>query len=206
MSDQSISQWIKCLKAGEADAAQKLWARYSSELVHLAHQMLGKLPRKLADEDDVVVSVFASLCRGAAAGRFERLSDRDDLWWLLIRITKQKVVDQKRHALRLQRDIRRTRSESELAINSGFGSDFSLDHLIGDLPTPDFVAMLNEQRRQLADCLRDDTLRLIADRRIEGCTHEEIARELGISRRSVIRKIALIQKAWERKLRRASDA
>jgi hypothetical protein len=49
----------------------------------LARAKLGGQPRRVADADDVVVSAFASFCRGAELGRFQRLEDRDDLWQVL---------------------------------------------------------------------------------------------------------------------------
>src|SRR5215208_4255112 len=101
----SISEWIDQLKAGEVEAAQKLWTRYSAELLRIAKQRLGKSPCGVADEEDLTLSVFDSIFRGAADGRFDQISTRDELWWLLLSITKRKAVDhirreaaQKRHS------------------------------------------------------------------------------------------------------------
>jgi DNA-directed RNA polymerase specialized sigma24 family protein len=115
-----------------------------------------------------------------------------------LRITRQKVASQQRHEGRLKREAGRTHTESELM---DFGQGFSLDELIGDVPTPDFIAALKEQHEQLAARLWDDTLRLIAARVLEGCTHEEIAQELGVTRRTIVRKVYLIQSVWEAQLR-----
>ena len=76
---ESISDWLRQLKAGEADAAQKLWDRYSGELVRVARQRLGSSPRGAADEEDVALSVFRSIFRGAAEGRFDHISNRRTL-------------------------------------------------------------------------------------------------------------------------------
>src|SRR5690349_10483025 len=94
--NRSVTQWIAGLKAGNSDAARCLAERYWSRLEVLARAKLGTSPRRVTDEEDVVVSVFASLCRGAAAGRFAAMSTRDDLWWLLFAITKRKTIDQVR--------------------------------------------------------------------------------------------------------------
>src|SRR5262245_59310158 len=92
-SADSISEWLGQLKAGDAGAAQKLWSRYSGELLRIARQRLGRSPRGIADEEDIALSVFDSVFRGAAAGRFDQISTRDELWWLLLSITKRKAVD-----------------------------------------------------------------------------------------------------------------
>ena len=46
------------------------------------------------DGEDAALSASESLCVGAAAGRFDRLTDRDDLWRLMVVITLRKVFDQ----------------------------------------------------------------------------------------------------------------
>src|SRR5262245_41905555 len=111
---QSVSQWIAHLKEGNADAAQRLWERYAMRLVELARRRLKDAPKRVADEEDVAASVFHSLCRGAAAGRFENVKNRDDLWWLLLAITKQKSVDLVRRETAQKRGSGYVQSESGL--------------------------------------------------------------------------------------------
>src|SRR5947209_3676484 len=79
-SPGSVTHWIGQLKAGEAAAAQPLWEGYFQKMVQLARGKLQGLPRRAADEEDVALSAFDSFCRGAGAGRFPQLSDRDSLW------------------------------------------------------------------------------------------------------------------------------
>src|SRR4051812_43466440 len=89
----SISEWLGQLKAGQIEAAQKLWSRDSAKLVRMAKQRLGKSPREVADEEDIALSVFGSVFRAAAEGRFDQISTRDELWWLLLTLTNRKAVD-----------------------------------------------------------------------------------------------------------------
>jgi RNA polymerase sigma factor (sigma-70 family) len=196
----SISHWIAELKDGDASAAERLWERYAMRLVELARRRLKDAPKQVADEEDVAASVFHSLCRGAAAGRFENVKNRDDLWWLLLAITKQKVVDHVRREMAQKRGGGRIQSESGLSRNSDDSHGFALDHLIGDEPTPEFALMLQEQHSRLLGLLRDDRLRQIAVFRIEGLTVPEIAADLGVSTRSVERKLQLIRGAWSKEL------
>jgi RNA polymerase sigma factor (sigma-70 family) len=194
-SEHSVSQWIAALKGREAEAAQKLWERYSGKLVQLARQKLRRGPRAIADEEDIAQTVFHSVCRGAAAGRFGDVKNRDDLWWLLLAITKQKVVDHIRRESAKKRGERRVKSEAALASQSQEHA-FSLDSLVGDEPTPDLLVMLNEQNERLLLLLRDDGLRSVAMWRLEGYTVPEIAADLDISTRSVERKLQLIRRTW----------
>src|SRR5690349_4606330 len=93
-AERSVTRWIGSLKAGDADAAQRLWERYFGALVRLAYARLRGAPRAAADEEDAALSAFDSFCRGAARGRYPRLDDRDDLWRLLVVITERKALDQ----------------------------------------------------------------------------------------------------------------
>src|SRR6202034_1431934 len=95
-ADGSVTRWIGDLKAGGAAAAQPLWERYFDRLVRLARNKLRARPRRAAveDEEDAALSAFDSFCRGAARGRFPRLTDRDDLWRLLVVLTVRKALDQ----------------------------------------------------------------------------------------------------------------
>src|SRR3989304_757042 len=133
----SVSQWISHLKEGNADAAQRLWERYAMRLVELARRRLKDAPQRVADEEDIAASVFHSLCPGAAAGRFQNVKNRDDLWWLLLAITKQKVVDHVRRETAQKRGAGRVQLESGLNGNADDSHGFALDRLVGDEPTPE---------------------------------------------------------------------
>ena len=90
----SVTNWIQSLKAGDAEAAQRLWQRYMEELIRLARSRLRSAPRAVADEEDAALCAFDSFCRGAARGRYPRARRSDDLWRLLVVITERKALDQ----------------------------------------------------------------------------------------------------------------
>src|SRR5215470_607045 len=96
-SEGSVTRWVAALKAGDADAAQRLWERYHRRLVGLARHKLRSARRRAADEEDVVQSAFHSFFQGVARGRFAQLADRDNLWRLLVVITARKALDQLAH-------------------------------------------------------------------------------------------------------------
>jgi RNA polymerase sigma factor (sigma-70 family) len=202
-SSHSVSQWIASLKAGDLEAVHHLWSRYWPQLINRAKQHLGASPKGMADEEDVAQNVFLSFCRGAAAGRFHDVKNRDELWWLLLAITKQKSVTSVRRELAKKRGGGRVKLESAMSHGEGERRDLSLDRLIGDAPTPDLLAMLKEQNTHLLGVLRDDRLREIARSRIEGYTVVEIADELAVTTRTVERKLQLIRNAWTKELIRA---
>jgi RNA polymerase sigma factor (sigma-70 family) len=190
-NDGSISRWIGGLKAGEAEAAQRIWERYADQLLSVARRKLGTVPRSVVDEEDVAQNVFSTICRGAADGRFKEVKNRDELWWLLVAITRQKVADHVRREGALKRGGGRVHVASQIP-----GADVersSFDEIMGSDPTPDFLAMLDEEFQRLLALLRDDRLREIVIMRLEGYTVSEIASRLGIGLRAVERKLHLIR-------------
>jgi DNA-directed RNA polymerase specialized sigma24 family protein len=199
MTDQpegSVTRWIGDLVAGDAagSAAQKLWERYFDRLVHLARDRLRAAPRGPADAEDAALDAFDSFCRGASAGRFPRLDDRDDLWALLVTITARKASAQVRHERRQKRGGGRICGEQELGHTDPDAG--GLDELVGREPTPELAAMMAEQYLHLLGRLDDETLRRIAAWKLEGYSNEEIAARLGCGRRTIERKLGVIRSSW----------
>jgi hypothetical protein len=102
----SVTTWLTLLRAGDTAAAEPLWQRYFAQLVELARQHLACHVRRGADEEDVALAAFADFCAGVAAGRFPRLSNRQDLWRLLLAITLRHASNLGRQETRRRRDSR----------------------------------------------------------------------------------------------------
>lgn len=195
----SVSLWFSDLQEGDPRAADKLWDRYFHRLVALARTRLGETPRRVADEEDVAVSVFQSLCQRAEGGQFDQVRDRDDLWRLIATITARKVIDQQRADLAQKRGGGKVRGESIVARAGALDSmtDPGMDMFSGDEPTPAFLTQLAEEYEVLLEQLGDETLRKVACWKMEGLENDEIAEELGRSERSVRRKLEIIRAEWE---------
>jgi DNA-directed RNA polymerase specialized sigma24 family protein len=196
-AEGSVTRWIGDLKAGGAAAAQPLWERYFDRLVRLARKQLGagRRPDAVEDEEDAALNAFDSFCRGAAGGRFPKLSDRDDLWRLLVVLTVRKALDQLQRQRAAKRGGGRRLAESAL-IGGSTGGEAALDRLIGPDPTPEFAALVAEQYRRLRAALGDEGLRQVLDLRLEGYDRNEIAVRLGCTVRTVTRKLDVIRQTW----------
>lgn len=198
---KSVTQWIQDLKQGDEGAAARLWDRYFQNMVQVARKKLRLSGRGVADEEDVALSAFDSLCRGAARGNFTRLNDRHDLWPLLLTITAQKSVDRMRWERRQRRGGGKVLRDSELPETDQVKS---LDEIIGVAPSPEFLTLMDEQCSRLLTQLPDDTLREIVCWKLEGHTNEDIAEFLNVSVSTVGRKLRLIRLVWSKELEATS--
>jgi DNA-directed RNA polymerase specialized sigma24 family protein len=196
--EASVTQWIDRLKAGDPDAAQKLWERYFRRLVGLARKRLRAAPRRAADEEDVALGAFDSFCRGAEQGRFPRLNDRSDLWQLLVLLTARKAFDLAQHERRQKRGGGAVLDEAALACPADSSAqEAALQQIEGSEPTPAFAAQVAEEYGRLLDRLDSLELRSVAVRKLEGYSNEEIATQLGCGLRTVERRLRLIRGIWE---------
>jgi DNA-directed RNA polymerase specialized sigma24 family protein len=195
MSEEgSISRCIEALKRGDRDTAEVLWGRYFHRLVGLARARLRGTDCRVADEEDVALDAFHSVCRRAEAGYFPGLEDRDDLWRLLVVVTVRKAL-----AL-TGRERRARRGGGNVLLLSELDAA-EIERVLGDKPTAELAAQAAEQCRRLMGLLSHDAaLRLTARRKLEGCTNAEIAAELGCAETTVERKLQRIRGLWARDL------
>jgi DNA-directed RNA polymerase specialized sigma24 family protein len=106
------------------------------------------------------------------------LTDRANLWPLLVVLTSRRVHD----AIRYQQR------------RGGDDCPDELDHVISQEPTPEFEAMMSENVTRLLDKLDDPVHRQVAQGKLEGRENAEIARQLGCSERTVERKLQVIRR------------
>jgi RNA polymerase sigma factor (sigma-70 family) len=187
----SVSYWIDALKNPDDDkdlAAQRLWDHYFDELVRQARVRLQDAPRAPADEEDIALSAFMSVCTGAVAGRFPNLDDRNELGRLLAIIIKRKVFAHIRNERAKRRGGGKTHNDPLIDRNADEG------------PTPAVVALANVEVRRLFSLLRNDSLREVVRLRMEGYSNEEIGKKLGCTERTVERKLDLVRQTWRKEV------
>ncbi len=200
LTGHSVTEWMGKLQAGDDEAARQLWRRYFERLVELARRRLGTAPRRVADEEDVALSVFRCLCQGAEHGQFADLAGRDELWRLLVVLTEHKVIDQRRVDTGQKRGGGRVRGDSAFPEPSDGDAAGGFDQIAGNVPTPEFLVILADEHERLMISLTDERLRRIAESKLLGYTNGEIADGLGLTRRSVERKLQRIREIWTQEL------
>ena len=165
--DVPFAEFIRRIRAGDADAARELVRRYE-RVVRLEVRLRLADPRlgRVLDSMDICQSVMANFFARAAVGQYE-LEQPEDLVKLLVAMARNKLAFHVRKERARRRDNRRV---EVVAVEEFDGA--------GSGPNPcEEVA-----RRELLEAFRhrlSDEERQLADRRVRAETWAEIAAELG---------------------------
>jgi RNA polymerase sigma factor (sigma-70 family) len=195
----SVTRCIQQLKAGDMDAFQKIWDHYFEQLLEVARGVMRQRKRwSIVDEDDIVQNALLSVVRGLPKNKsYEQVTTRENLWPILVAITKFKVADNFRRENAAKRGAGKVVSEAALDRNFDQSSALGLAQLVADdSPRPQDIVEMSEQLQVLMELLPRDDLKQIARLHLEGWKNSEIAEELEMSTRSVERKLALVRDAW----------
>lgn len=196
MSQPTESAWIVQLKAGGEQAANRLWEQYFQRLVGLARLKLAGVQGREDAAEDVALSAFKSLCLGARRGSFTDLHSGDNLWPLLLFITSRKASKLKAREGRQKRGGGKSRGESVFEqLLSESSTDNGLQEIQDRAGHPEHWFTIEVKERLGA--LDQQLLQMIALRRLEGFSNQEIAAELQISLRAVERKLQIIREKWD---------
>ena len=190
----SVSEWLHGLETGDSEAAQLLWDRYFQRLMQHVEREMKRFPVRKADAEDIAASVFESLWKAAQLGRFQSVKNRDELWWLLLKMAQRKMVS----SVRQQAAQKRGQGTRALSLHDDKGCGYL--ELISSEPSPSDVLVLNEEFSRALEVLPDRVLREIAVLTLEGHTVDEIASRLGVATATVTRKRRLIREVWKRSL------
>jgi DNA-directed RNA polymerase specialized sigma24 family protein len=193
----SVTNALADLKNGDPsqESHKVLWERYFNQLAAAVNGHLRNGLPAFADGEDAALSAIFAVTQGISRGSFPKLDDREDLWCILLTVTRRKVskIKAREHAQR--RGDGRTRSETDLA--AADPDDFrGIDFFVSDEPTPEFAAMFKEEHRRLIAKLPSEVHSLIVTFKMEGYTNSQIAERIHESPRSVERKLSEIRKLW----------
>jgi RNA polymerase sigma factor (sigma-70 family) len=180
------------LRLGETAAQQKIWKSYFQRLTALARAALRRRGGRMrvADEEDVVLSVFDTVFQRAERGEFPNLNKKDDLWRLLLAVTKRKVANQVRNESAQKRGGGHVRGDSAFAAEDT--GNPGIDAVVGQSPTGTDAHALVTCMEELLESV-DEDLQKIAVLRLQGYKNTEIAERLGCSRATVERRMASIR-------------
>lgn len=192
----SVTNLIFALREGSSTAATGLCDRYYNRLVRLARRWLEGMPTLRADdEEDAALSAIRSMLLGVSNGKFPRVVDRSNLWRLLCSITYRRLLKQVEYEHRLKRGGGKVATEADFPQDPD-AHDSPLDRVADRRIGPEHAVIFAEGSRILLDILPSEELKSIALYRLEGFTDEEIAKKHDVTRRTIVRKVALIRGHW----------
>lgn len=193
----SITVWLNSLQQADSAAMQQLWDCYFRRLVDLAEQKLRATPVRGSDGEDIAASVLESLWSGAQKGRFADVRNRDELWWLLLALTRRKVASH----LRNEQAEKRGGSRRSLSLHEPFGPEgMLLLDLLSNPPAEADLVTLNDTIQHLVGRIPDPRTRQVAVLTLQGFSPEEIAAELNVALVTVRRKLRMIRSDWREEL------
>lgn len=186
----SITLSYELLRKGDSAAAVEIWTRFFDRLVSVARREMQNANRRVADEEDVASVVLASLCSQAEKGQLPDILNRDDLWRMLLVRLRNEVIDHVRSNTRAKRGAGKVRGDSVWTQPSG------LDGLDGLEPTPQLLLEMEEELQLLLSKLPNAMMRTLANLKMQGFSNLEIANQLGVSERTIERKLVIIRECW----------
>jgi DNA-directed RNA polymerase specialized sigma24 family protein len=185
----SISEWILHFRtSGDEVAALRLWDRIHPRVRELARRWIARMGIPVAfDEDDVTISVFATLCDRLRSGQLPNLNDRDGLWRLLVLMTARKANDHAKNSRAQKRSNGQNNPDVALQAISEL-RDTQLE--------PSIEVMMEDQCQSMLKALGDPALETVVLLKLEGYSNVEIAEKMNYSRRTIQRMLELVKDIW----------
>ena len=195
--EKSPNQILKNLTEGDDQAVAQIFEQSMARLQRMIAKRIPNDLRRHTDEEDVALSVMNSFFCGVRQGdRFQKLDDQNDLWQILGMLTRQKLAKHIRRQKAQKRGSGHVRGESIFIMrddnstaagieNQAIAQNDGLDAFVG-----------NEEIDMLMARLDSQLLREIAMLKLQGYEHDEIAKQLEVSVRTVGRKLQLIRDSW----------
>ena len=186
-ADQSFTDLMDRLNAGDDAAATEIFHRFAHRLIGLARKRLDRLLQAKVDPEDVMQSVYRSFFRRQAESHYD-LDGWDGLWGMLTVITLRKCGHREDYFRAARRDIRRETT----ATNTREQNELEVSCLARD-PTPSHAARLAETVEQVMRTLEGRERDIFA-LSLQGCTSAEIGDQVGRTERTVQRVLKRVRK------------
>jgi RNA polymerase sigma-70 factor (ECF subfamily) len=190
-SEVSFSELMARLRAGDEEAAERVYRQFARRLIGLARSRLDSVLRQKEDPEDVVQSVFRSFFARQADGEFN-LDDWNGLWSLLTVITLRKCGHRVEYFRAARRNVQREipTDPPEMEASAGWVA-------LAREPSPAEAVMLAETVEYLMRDLepRDRT---ILELSLQGETIPAISDRARCSERTVARIQERVRKKLER--------
>jgi RNA polymerase sigma-70 factor (ECF subfamily) len=189
--DPSFDDLMARLRAGQNDAATQVFHRFASRLIALARKQLDPQVLQKVDPEDILQSVFRSFFVRYPGGQLGAFEGWDNLWAILVVITRRKCGRRLDYFHAACRDVRREVTGQPAPVESA--QDLGA---CDDEPTPSEAAMLTETVEHLMGCL-EGRHREILTLSLQGHSPPEISGRLRCTERTVYRVLERVKQYLE---------
>jgi RNA polymerase sigma-70 factor (ECF subfamily) len=164
---ESFSDFLRRVRAGDADAAAELVRRYEAVVrMEVRMRLSDSRLRRRFDSQDICQSALLSFFVRAANGQYD-VDRPEDLVRLLVGIARNKLAFQARKHRQQRRDVRRQEALGDRAAAMAGTSPTPSSHIAA-------AELIGEFRKRLSE-----EERLLAEKRAKGQGWDAIAAELG---------------------------
>ena len=182
--DDSWNRLVRGLLDGDEVVAREFHDLYAKSLRAIASDQMSAAVRSRFDAADAVQSALRTFFRRANDGQFQ-LIDSEKLWSLICAITLTKVREKTRFHLRHRRSVARETSLDQLT--------FVASAIDGNELTPDVTVAFADECAEFLLSLESEEARVV-DMKLKNCFNDEIAKELGVSERTVTRILGKLER------------
>lgn len=197
-ANEAITQHIAELRRGVQPTLAKLkLSDYFFERIVQALAQQFRLRGK-AGVEDVTNSALRIVFSKMERGEYQTLTDRNDLWKLLLTVAVRKALNKIRDEQRRQPKNGVVLREGDLPATER-GESSPLDQLATKDLDPALAVQAEDQCQRLLDTL-PEPLRQIAILKGEGLGTAEIAQQMGCHENTIRVKVELIKRMWRGEL------
>lgn len=190
--NDSFQDLMTRLRAGDQDAASRIFEQFGRRLIGLARTRLTPALRAKVDPEDIVQSALRSFFCGQAEGNF-RFSGWNDLWSLLAVITLRKCGSRVEYFHAAKRHVGREANEAEIKDSIAMWEPLARE------PTPsEALALVEVTEGVLRDLTGKD--QEIFELTLQGVDCEQVSMKLNCSERTVKRALDRIRRRLEERL------
>jgi RNA polymerase sigma factor (sigma-70 family) len=195
------------LAAREAAAFGEIVTRLRAKLLPTARQRLEREPELHAiyDADDALQSALSIMWFGILSGEIDPPGGADDFLRLARTIIRRRITAK----ARAERGPERNPTPHEASPRGPGSLDASVPDAANvfqsDLPLPEAVAIAKEETRWLMSLLGPELREVVHYRFIHGLKIEQIAERMGLSPRTISRRLQEIQQIWQDAIRKHDE-
>ena len=190
--NESIRDLLQRWQAGDQAAAGAIYRRYEQRVLRLANHNVDRGLMRRVSAEDITVMALKSVLR-LASDKTCTLDRNRSLWGLVAEVAKTRIKKEAEHHTAQKRNFR---NEKE----PGLAPDETLPYQPSGGPAPEEFAEWADTIEAIRERLKPETFAVVA-LKLEGLSNPEIAKELGVTRQTVLRRLQQIEEVLTQLIR-----